>query len=47
MNQSNKRKGILLKIFKDINCRRTECSKAFNKKRVRERGEQLSIIQNL
>ena len=47
VNQSNKRKGILPKAFKDINCRRTKCLKVLNRRRIRGRGEQLSIIQGL
>ena len=44
VNQSNRRKRILPKIFKDINCRRTECLKMFNRRKIKERKEQLSII---
>ena len=47
VNQSNKKKKILLKIFKDINCRRTECLKMFNERRIKEKEKQLSIIQSL
>ena len=44
VNQSNRKKGILLKIFKDIDCRRIECSKMLNKKRIKRKEEQLNII---
>ena len=47
VNQSNRRKGILPKTFKDIDCRRTECLKMLNRRRIKGRGEQLSIIQSL
>ena len=47
VNQNNKKKKILLKAFKGINYRRTECLKMLNKRKIKERGEQLNIIQSL
>ena len=47
VNQSNRRKRILPKIFKDIDCRRTEYSKMLNGRRIKGREEQLNIIQDL
>ena len=44
VNQSNKRKRILLKIFKVIKCRRTECLKMLDERGIERRGKQLNII---
>ena len=43
VNQNNRKKK-LLKTFKDIECRRTECLKMFNEREIEKRGEQLNII---
>ena len=39
VNQSNKRKRILSTVFKDIKCRRTECLKMLDEKKIERRGE--------
>ena len=44
MNQSNRKKRILLKIFKVIKYRRTECSKMLNERGIEGREKQLSNI---
>ena len=44
VNQSNRRKRILLKAFKIIKCRRTRCLKILDKRGIEGKGEQLSII---
>ena len=44
INQSNKRKRILLKAFKVIKCRRIKCLKMLNEREIERKGEQLNII---
>ena len=44
VNQNNKRKRILLKTFKVIKCKRTECLKMLDERGIEKRGKQLSII---